>query len=59
MSGEETGIINNKAEIFSGYNNYGLKDTDSVYGNNKTNEDDIGYADAVKQLDKLKTWLSV
>jgi len=45
MSGEETGLINNKAEIVDSYNNYGLKDIDSINGNNKANEDDTDYAD--------------
>ena len=44
MSGEETGIVNNNAEIISAYNNYGLKDIDSIYGNKNANEDDIDYA---------------
>ena len=55
MSGEETGIVNNNAEIYDGYNNYGLKDIDSKYGNNKTNEDDSDYANIYLGIKTGKT----
>jgi len=59
MSGEETGIINNKAEIYSAHNNYRLEDIDSIYGNNKANEDDIDYADVYLGIKTGKTILYI
>ena len=59
MSGEDTGIINNNAEIFSSNNNYGLQDKDSTYGNNKTSEDDLDYANVYLGIKTGKTILYI
>lgn len=45
MTEDNTGIINNIAEIEETYNVMHIKDHDSIEGNSKQNEDDISYAD--------------
>jgi hypothetical protein len=45
ITGENTGLINNNAEILESYNDYGIADIDSVAGNKQTGEDDISNAD--------------
>jgi len=45
ITGENTGLINNNAEIVESYNDYGIADTDSMSGNKQTNEDDASNAD--------------
>jgi len=45
ITGENTGLINNNAEISESYNDYGTNDIDSVAGNEKSGEDDISNAD--------------
>lgn len=47
MNSENTGIINNKAEICESYNDLGKLDFDSTAGNNVGDEDDQSYADAI------------
>lgn len=47
MNSENTGIINNKAEICESYNDLGKPDCDSIAGNNAQDEDDQSYADAI------------
>lgn len=42
-----TGIINNRAEIYDAYNELGIVDIDSRPGNNVTTEDDYGKADVI------------
>lgn len=42
-----TGIINNRAEIYEHYNQLGVYDTDSRPGNKVTSEDDYGKADVI------------
>ena len=44
------GTTNNSAEIYESYNEYGVADTDSTTGNNKTKEDDYGSADILITL---------
>lgn len=46
MTGDNTGIINNTAEIQEAYNDLGLEDIDSRPGNKVQTEDDISSADA-------------
>lgn len=46
MTVNNTGLINNKAEIAESYNEQGLEDIDSTPGNNLT-EDDLGSADVL------------
>jgi len=59
MSGEDTGLINNNAEIYSGYNNLGLKDIDSTYGNAKSSEDDMDFANVYLGIKTGKTILYI
>ncbi len=47
MTGENTGLINNVAEIAESYNDLGLADIDSTPGNKVQNEDDMSNADAM------------
>lgn len=47
MTENNTGIVNNNAEIYESYNDFGIKDYDSTSGNNIQDEDDQSYADAV------------
>lgn len=47
MNKENTGIVNNKAEIYESYNDLGKPDCDSTAGNNVGDEDDQSYADAI------------
>lgn len=47
MTGENTGVVRNVAEISKDYNEYGLKDGDSTPGNNKDGEDDKASADVL------------
>ena len=46
MTVNNTGLINNKAEIAESYNELGLEDVDSTPGNNLS-EDDLGSADVL------------
>lgn len=47
MTENNTGVINNNAEIFEAYNDLGLKDIDSTPANSVQNEDDMSRADAI------------
>lgn len=47
MNANNTGIINNTAEIKESYNEQGLEDRDSTPGNKAQGEDDIGLADTI------------
>lgn len=47
MTSDNTGIVNNTAEIQESYNDLGLSDIDSIAGNKVQTEDDISSADAV------------
>lgn len=47
MTGENTGLINNVAEIAESYNDLGLADIDSTPANKVQNEDDMSNADAM------------
>ena len=47
MTEENTGIVNNVAEICDDYNIYGISDTNSTPGNKAQGENDISDADAV------------
>lgn len=47
MTENNTGVINNNAEIFESYNDLGLKDIDSTPANSVQNEDDMSRADAI------------
>lgn len=47
MTGENTGLINNNAEIAESYNDLGLADIDSICANKVQNEDDMSNADAL------------
>lgn len=47
MTEENTGLINNTAEIAESYNEAGIQDTDSVAGNKAKGEDDMGSADVI------------
>ena len=47
MTEENTGIVNNTAEIYEDYNIYGISDKNSVPANNAQGENDLGLADAI------------
>ena len=47
MTEENIGNVNNMAEIAETYNDYGLKDIDSIDGNQAQDEDDISSADCI------------
>ncbi len=47
MTGENTGLINNNAEIYESYNDLGINDIDSTPANKVQSEDDISSADAM------------
>lgn len=47
LNANGTGIINNRAEIKESYNEYGIKDKDSIAGNNSQGEDDQSSADVI------------
>lgn len=47
MTEENTGIVNNTAEIFEDYNIYGISDKNSVPANKAQGENDLGLADAI------------
>ena len=47
MTEENTGIVNNIAEIYEDYNKYGVSDTNSTPANKKQNENDLSSADVV------------
>jgi len=50
MTAENVGLINNSAEIYKDYNQYGEADIDSTPNNQNKNEDDYGVADAIIQI---------
>ena len=47
MTEENTGLVNNTAEIGESYNEYGIADIDSTAGNKVKGEDDMGSADVI------------
>ena len=47
MTEENTGIVNNLAEIYEDYNIYGIADKNSTPGNKVQNENDMGSADLI------------
>lgn len=47
MTNENTGLINNRAEIYQDYNEYGILDIDSTPNNQVQSEDDIGSVDVI------------
>ena len=50
MTENSTGLINNTAEIVETYNEQGIKDKDSIPGNNVKTEDDMGSADVILSI---------
>lgn len=50
MTGEDTGLINNRAEIAEDYNELGIADSNSIPGNNKKNENDMGTAEVILSI---------
>ncbi len=47
MTTENTGLVNNTAEIYEASNDEGISDTDSTPANKSTSEDDYGSADVI------------
>ena len=47
MTNENTGVVNNRAEIAEDYNEYGISDVNSTPNNNIAGENDIGSADVI------------
>ena len=54
-----TGIVNNNAEIYESYNDFGVQDIDSTPGNNIQDEDDQSYADAVLGIKTGEVYLYI
>ncbi len=50
MTENNTGLINNTAEIAEAYNEQGIKDRDSIPGNKVKEEDDMGSADVILSI---------
>ena len=47
MTNDNVGLINNRAEIYQDYNEYGIADIDSKVNNQVQDEDDLGSADVI------------
>ena len=47
MTNENTGVVNNRAEIAEAYNEYGISDNNSTPNNNMAGENDLGSADVI------------
>ncbi len=47
MTNENTGVVNNRAEIVEDYNEYGVSDINSTPNNNISGENDMGSADVI------------
>ena len=47
MTNENTGVVNNMAEIAEAYNEYGIADINSTPNNNVASENDMGSADVI------------
>ena len=47
MTNTNTGVTNNRAEIYEDYNEYGMKDVDSTVKNKAQGEDDLSSADVL------------
>lgn len=47
MTNDNTGVVNNRAEIVEDYNEYGNADINSTPNNNMTGENDMGSADVI------------
>ena len=47
MTNENTGVVNNRAEIAEAYNEYGISDINSTPNNNMPGENDLGSADVI------------
>ena len=45
MTDENTGLVNNIAEIYEDYNIYGISDCNSTPANKAQGENDLGFAD--------------
>ena len=50
MSNNNTGLVNNTAEIVESYNESGISDADSTEGNRAKGEDDMGSADVILSI---------
>lgn len=50
MTGDNVGLVNNRAEIYQDYNKYGETDIDSRPNNQAPNEDDFGSVDVIIQV---------
>ena len=50
MTSENVGLVNNRAEIYQDYNQYGEADVDSIPNNQSINEDDFGSVDVIIQI---------
>lgn len=59
MTSNNTGIINNTAEIYEAYNDLGIQDIDSTPANKVQGEDDMSLADALVGLNTGETVIYV
>ena len=51
MTETNTGVTNNKTEIYEDYNDYGMKDIDSTVKNKAQGEDDLSSADMIVSVE--------
>ena len=59
MTEDNTGIVNNTAEIAVAYNKLGIADRDSTPGNRNQGEDDLGSADTILSITTGNTLLYI
>ena len=59
MTTENTGLVNNNAEIYETYNAQGIVDIDSTPANKVQNEDDMSSADALISVNTGETFIYI
>ena len=59
MTEDNTGIVNNLAEIYEDYNIYGVSDRNSVPANKAQGENDLGSADSVILIKTGETFIYI
>ena len=59
MTAENTGIVNNLAEIYEDYNIYGVSDKNSEQANKAQGENDLGKADTIISIKTGEVFIHV
>ena len=59
MTAENTGIVNNLAEIYEDYNIYGVSDKNSVPANKAQGENDLGKADTIISIKTGEVFINI